>query len=89
MSFNFEQESCHDEFIILKQNQLLMDSTPIRFLYLEGYMALNPPFLAFGIIGGLFVLSNGEEKGRIPTFEKALPTKKEYENVGKWSFHQT
>ena len=52
-------------------------------------MALNPPFLAFGIIGGLFVLSNREEKGRIPTFEKALPTKKEYENVGKWSFHQT
>ena len=46
MSFNFEQESCHDEFIILKQNQLLMDSRPIRFLYLEGYMALKSTFFS-------------------------------------------
>ena len=46
MSLNFEQESCPDEFIIIKQNQLLMDSRPIIFFLFIRLYGLKSTFFS-------------------------------------------
>ena len=46
MSSNFEQESCPDEFIIIKQNQLLMDSRPIIFFLFTRLYGLKSTFFS-------------------------------------------
>ena len=50
------------------------------------YMALNPPFLAFGIIGGLFVLSNGEKRGEFQPLKRLCQPKKNMKMLANGRF---